>query len=304
MTMLTRSFRYDTSYRWYKGNTHVHSTASDGGKSLGELSALYASAGYDFLFCTDHWIAAYDARLHETTSLLVLDGIELDGRDHTGTYYHVVCLGQTTGITREDGFDRALQTAREQNAILVLAHPHWVGNTLEEANRWGFHGVEIYNHVCHWLNGKGDGAVYWNAMLKQNPHTLAFAVDDAPLRPEHPGWDGGWIMVNTPELSQQAILGAIKRGNYFSSCGPEFKTITLDENDIVITTSPVQFVRLVGPASLGKRLGTFDGQLLTTARLEIPTDWDYAYLEIEDANGHRAWSNTLFSGDHPASQNS
>jgi hypothetical protein len=302
--MLTRAFRYDTSCRWYKGNTHVHSTASDGGKSLDELSALYASAGYDFLFCTDHWIAANNARLQETTSLLMLDGVELDGRDHTGAYYHVVCLGQTAGITREAGLDRALQTAREQNAILVLAHPHWVGNTLEEANRWNFHGVEIYNHVCHWLNGKGDGSVYWNAMLKQNPNTLAFAVDDAHLRPEHPGWDGGWIMVNTPELSQQAILDAIKRGNYFSSCGPEFKTIVLDGNDIVITTSPVQFVRLVGPASLGKRLGTFDDQLLTTARIEIPMDWDYVYLEIEDPNGDRAWSNTLFGGDHSTNQNS
>jgi hypothetical protein len=295
--MLTRSFRYDTSGRWYKGNTHIHSSASDGGKSLREVSDLYASAGYDFLFSTDHWVASHNARSQGTNSLLMLDGIELDGHDPGGAYYHVVCLGHTEGITREAGFAQALQTAREQQAILILAHPHWVGNTLEEANRWDFHGVEIYNHVCHWLNGKGDGAVYWNAMLKQNPHTLALSVDDAHLRPEHPGWNGGWITVNTPELTQQAVLDAIKRGNFFSSCGPEFQTIVLEGNEIVITTSPVQFVRLVGPASLGKRVGSFDGQLLTTARMEIPLDWDYVYLEIEDADGRRAWSNTLFGGD-------
>ena len=29
----------------------------------------------------------------------------------------------------------------------------------EEANRWRFDGVEVYNHVCHFLNGKSSGDV-------------------------------------------------------------------------------------------------------------------------------------------------
>ncbi len=299
MPMPTLSFRYDTSYHWYKGNTHIHSTFSDGGKALSEIAALYASAGYDFLFCTDHWIASDNAQIQEATPLLMLDGIELDGRDSSGAFYHIVCLGKTEGIVREIGLDQAIRSARDQNAILILAHPHWIGNTLEEAKRWGFHGVEIYNHICHWLNGKSDGTVYWNAMLKQNPNTLALSVDDAHLRPEHPGWNGVWIVVNSPELTQQAVLAAIKRGNFFSSCGPEFKTVAFDGKNVIITTSPVRFIRLVGPGSLGKRRGTFDGGLLTNACVEVPTDWDYVYLEIEDENGHRAWTNTLFT-DHPA----
>ena len=43
-------FRYDTTGSWLKGNTHIHSTSSDGGKTPGELAELYASAGYDFLW--------------------------------------------------------------------------------------------------------------------------------------------------------------------------------------------------------------------------------------------------------------
>ncbi len=29
------SFRYDTSGSWFKGNTHIHTPASDGGKTPG-----------------------------------------------------------------------------------------------------------------------------------------------------------------------------------------------------------------------------------------------------------------------------
>ena len=143
------AFRYDLTGNWYKGNTHIHSTASDGGKTFPELTEMYASAGYDFLFRTDHWVAS-DANGDETEdqAILWMDGIELDGRDQTGSGFHVVCLGTFTGITREMGFVPALEAARAQGGLLILAHPHWMGNSLEDALRWHFDGVEIYNHVC------------------------------------------------------------------------------------------------------------------------------------------------------------
>jgi len=61
-----RQFRYSTAGRWFKGNTHIHSTPSDGGKTFAELAELYASTGYDFLFRTDHWVASDAAA--DTTS--------------------------------------------------------------------------------------------------------------------------------------------------------------------------------------------------------------------------------------------
>lgn len=292
-------FRYDTSGRWYKGNIHVHTTASDGGKTWAEVGELYAGAGYDFVFATDHWVASNVEDESSSSPLLWLDGIEIDGWDDSGAMYHVVCLGKTDPLDPETSFTDAMQSAREQGALLILAHPHWTGNTLQDALRWRFDGVEIYNHVCHWLNGKSNGLVYWEAMLKQDPNTLAFSVDDAHLRAEHPGWNGGWIVVNAPACSRDGILSGIRRGNYYSSCGPEFSAIELKGDDVIVRTSPVQFVRLVGPAYLGARVGSFDGKEITEASMAVPSDWDYAYIEIEDRQGRRAWTNTLFMQDHP-----
>jgi len=288
------NYRYSAPGRWWKGNTHIHSTASDGGKTFSELADLYHGAGYDFLFRTDHWVAS-DARSDTGQyPLLWLDGVELDGVDSTGAGYHVVALGSFQGVQRGMGLQQAMEATRAQGGMLILAHPHWMANTFEDALRWQFDGVEVYNHVCRWLNGKGDGGPYWNAMLTHYPNTLAFSSDDAHISPGHPGWNGGWVMVNAVECTPAAILSALKAGNFYSSCGPQIESIEYDGDKVSIQCSPVQVARLVGPGSHGDRTGSFDGSLLTHAAYEIPRSWRYAYLEIEDEQGRRAWTNPLF----------
>src|SRR5215207_7794564 len=39
---------------WYKGNTHTHTTNSDGDSSPGVVARWYRDAKYDFLVLTDH----------------------------------------------------------------------------------------------------------------------------------------------------------------------------------------------------------------------------------------------------------
>ncbi len=74
---------------------------------------MYAGAGYDFLCRTDHCVTSAAATEAEDYPVLWLDGIELDGHDDGGAYYHVACLGTFTGITRDMGFMAALRVARE-----------------------------------------------------------------------------------------------------------------------------------------------------------------------------------------------
>jgi len=287
-------WRYDSKNRWFKGGTHIHSTASDGGKTFAELAQIYAEQGYDFLFRTDHRIASDVAGDREKYPLLWLDGMEIDGFDDRGSGYHVVCLGTFRGIVPGMSFPTMMETVRAQDGFCILAHPHWMGNSLEDALAWPFDGVEIYNHVCRNLNGKSGGQVHWSALLGRNTETFAFAVDDAHISPVHPSWNGGWIMVNAPACNRETIPDAIRDGNFYATCGPEFHAITLKEKTVRVTTSPVCMVQLVGPAYRGMRVGTIGGPLLRKAVFEIPDDWDYAHLEIEDKTGRRAWTNTLF----------
>jgi hypothetical protein len=288
-----KSFRYDCSGKWFKGNTHIHSAVSDGRLDFKELAELYSKAGYDFLFRTDHW-ASSDVNVDsEDYPLLWCDGVELDGRDSAGSSYHVVCLGHFDEFEREKGFDAALKKAEAQGAFLILAHPFWMGNSLEDALRWPFNGVEIYNHVCRNLNGKGDGRIFWEHMLKQNIDIVGIAADDSHID-AHPGWNGGWIVVNVPELSEKNILEALKSGNFYSSQGPEFYKIECDGGKVSFETSHVSAARLVGRGSRGLRNIAKDGSFIASGEFEIPEKWDIAFLEIEDFAGKRAWSNNLF----------
>lgn len=289
-------FRYDTSGKWYKGNTHIHSTVSDGGKDFKELAEMYASVGYDFLFRTDHSVASDVAKDKGKYPVLYLDGVELAGFDDTGANFHIICLGRITDISgKAEDFVSDMRLVRSQGAFTILAHPHWSGNSLDDYKRWGFDGVEIYNHVCHWLNGKSCGLVHWTEALKDNPDTLAFSADDAHIRPEHPGWNGGWIVVNAKRCSEKQVMNGIRKGNFYSSCGPEIYSLTLEGQQLHIETSPVQFVRISGLASQGDRKGSFDGRLMTSVDITIPEDWPFVYLDIEDEKGRRAWTNNLFT---------
>jgi len=284
--------RYDTSNKWFKGNTHIHSKMSDGGKNFSEIAELYNTKGYDFLFRTDHWVAS-DVKADKTEyPLLWIDGIELDGTDRAGVYYHVVCLGKAPTMTRETGFENGMNLAKASGAIMILAHPEWSGNRTEDALRWDFHGVEVYNHVCRWLNGKSSGSAHFSAMLDKSKDALAFASDDAHLNVAEPVFDGGWIIVNAPSLDGENILQAIRLGNFYSSCGPEIHSISYEGKKVRVKTSPVRFIRLVGRNGSGLRNGSFS-DLVEEAVFDIPEEWPYAYIELEDEYGRKAWTNTL-----------
>lgn len=287
-------FRYNLQGKWFKGNTHLHSIASDGGLTFSELAAKYAAAGYDFLFRTDHWVSSKCLSDTEDYPLIWLDGTELDGTDANQVYRHIVCLGTFPDFDPQKPLEHVLKTVRQHNGIVILAHPFWTGNTIEHALSMDFDGVEIYNHGSRWHNGKDDGRPHWDAMLGRNPMTLGFCADDAHLRPEHPAWNGGWIHVNIPELTRENVMSAIRSGNFFSTCGPCFENIRFDGETIHVQTSPVAHIRLIGQRFKSRRIDAPDGSTITSGRFRCPSDWRYIILEIEDTYGKRAWTNHLF----------
>jgi len=289
-------FRYDCSGNWFKGNLHMHTDHSDGRLTLAEASAYYAERGYDFIAITDHMVPFIGADSAGQLPIMILDGVELWGKDNQASFYHVVCIGGVEGISGDMTLMEALEKARSQGSVIIWAHPHWSGNTVAEGLRHGFHGMEIYNFSCEISIGKGDGVFHWDSVLEQNPDLLGFATDDNHFFEGFPPQVGGWIMVNAPELSHEAIMASIRQGNFYSSSGPDFKSIYIEKgNRVVATTSPVMHARLIGPATKGKWKAAVDEEKITETHFRIPDDWAFARLEIEDAFGKKAWSNPLLN---------
>jgi hypothetical protein len=293
---MEKRFRYDCSGQWFKGSVHVHTTNSSGRLTVTETTNYYAEAGYDFICITDKMIP-FVGDLDNQYPLLVLNGIEIEGEDDQGSYFHVVCIEGIDGITRDPKLTEAIEKVRAQGGVLVWAHPHTSNNTVVEGIRHGFHGIEVFNSINQVAFGKGMGAFHWDASLVHQPDMLGFATDDAHFIKDVPAEKGGWIMVNAPELSREAIMVSIHMGNFYSSSGPLFKSISIEQgNRIVAETSPVVYARLVGAGGMNKYRGTNTKEPMTDMHFRLPDDWPYARLEIEDVDGKVAWSNPLLKG--------
>ncbi len=287
-------FRYDCSGLWFKGNIHMHTTRSDGRLTVAEAADFYAEAGYDFICITDHMVPFVGDNFNNAWPLLILDGIELHGEDDKGVLFHAVCVGEVRGITTETGFMEALGRARARDCILIWAHPHWSGNTAADGMRHNFHGIEVCNYSSQVGEGKGMGAYHWDAVLEQHGDMLGFAVDDSHFFEGATAEPGAWIMVNAPELSPHAVTASIRAGNFYSSTGPVIDRIWIERgNRLVVETSPVMHVRLIGPRDKAKWKNALGKEPMTHAHFRIPDDWSYARLEIEDAQGKTAWTNPL-----------
>jgi len=291
--------RYNTDGPWLKGNTHIHTTCSDGGKDYPTVASLYAERGYDFIFITDHNHVA-DIESLEGLPLLAINGVEIDGSDRTGAFFHAVGLGVEGELLQDAAFEERVANLHECGALVVLAHPYWSGNSIEDALRHDFDGVEIYNHICNYLNGKSFGAYHFDAMLERNPRALCFSADDAHLNGNEP-FDGGWIMVSAPECTKQAILAAIRAGNFYATRGPSFFSIHADAETIRVRTSPVRMIRLVngktGYAGWGQRAYAGPDQTVTEAEFEVTEERRYLRVEIEDEWGRLAWTNAVLEPD-------
>ena len=217
--------------------------APTAGRTPGPSPPCTPGRGYDFIFITDHNRPA-EVEAIPGLPLLALNGVEIDGKDETGAWFHAVGLGHDGELL--SGEPIGVQTAflRQRGALVVLAHPYWSGNTAEDALRHEFDGVEVYNHICNYLNGKSCGAYHWDRMLKRNPRTLGFAADDAHLNGNEP-WDGGHIVLSAPSLTKENVLASLNAGNFYASLGPRFESIHVRPTHIYVRTSPVSAIRLV-----------------------------------------------------------
>lgn len=287
-----KRFRYDCSGKWYKGCVHVHTTVSDGRMTPDEVAAFYARAGYDFISFTDHNVPFVGSDSNSNWPLMVLDGIELDGFDDQKSFYHILCIGGVHKITKDMKLPEALESARSQGSFIIWAHPYASGNSVEDGIRHGFDGVEIFNSSANMGYGRGISVYHWDATILRQPRILGFATDDSHFIKGVPAEKGGWIMVNAPEFSQKAIMDSIRKGNFYSSNGPVFKSISIENgNRIVVETSPVIHARLIGSWGRQKYKGAADGEPLTEWHFRLPDDWAFARFEIEDKNGKTAWCN-------------
>jgi hypothetical protein len=286
--------------RFWRGNLHGHSTASDGALAPEAVCARYRAAGYDFVALSDHFLPAYgfpvtDTRPFRRSGFTTLLAAELHApATARGELWHIVAAGLPPDFPPRSGGETGAVLARraaDAGAFVALAHPHWSqlspedGLAIEAA-----HAVEVYNHKSAIEVDRGDGLVLWDALLHAGRRMFAIASDDSHWHVSDAF--AGWIMVRAPANAPESLLAALKRGAFYASQGPEIRDVSRDGDALEVDCSPAASVILAGPDAWRRRAL---GSGLTRVTLPIePERGGWRRLIVRDEIGRRAWSNPLW----------
>ncbi|MFT4006663.1 MAG: CehA/McbA family metallohydrolase [Lacrimispora sp.] len=209
------------SLKLLKGDTHLHSTGSDGNMTPEELALAAEREGLDYLFVTDHNNYAHNYQLRSTAHVTMIPGVEW-------THYkgHMGMLGRKRPFrsflsNSLEETKRIAEGARKDGAFTVLNHPFcpccgW---------KWGmdqveFDGIEVWNGG---LMPEANGAClsWWDKALKEGKRIPITGGSDfhkyEPGRMPASPCTCVYAMSDSPE----DILDGLKKGHSFLTISPE-----------------------------------------------------------------------------------
>jgi hypothetical protein len=275
---------------WFKGNLHMHTTKSDGLLSPQDAVSLYKKAGYHFIALTDHWI---ESELLAAENFLVLPGCEFNTGDAVEQgIYHIVGVFMKSKVELKHSLSlhpqKIIDEINKAGGLAILAHPAWsITNPSDCMNLTGLCGAEIYNTFSGlpW-NCRADSSIYFDIWASNGKIVHCMAADDCHL---YKGEETrSFIMVNAKDLTPDSLKSAISEGNFYSSQGPEFNVIEIENGLIKVSCSKVETVIFYSDTLWSRNRVVTGG--ITGAVYKIESTDSYVRVELIDYSGNRAWS--------------
>jgi hypothetical protein len=231
---------------WYRGDLHMHTAHSDGSclsrrgvkAPCPVFKTLEAAAarGLDFIAVSDHNDVAQDEALGELAPYFD-DLLLIPAREVTTFYGHANLFGPTgpidfqIGTARVPNFGKLMDQVEAAHGLLSINHPGLpsgeacmgCGWTMKDVDYGRITGVEVVNGGGLILPGAPEGPLsglpFWEARLNAGFRITAVGGSDnheATLAPDKPSAVGlPTTVVHATELSQTAVLEAIRRGHAF-----------------------------------------------------------------------------------------
>jgi hypothetical protein len=294
--------------RWFKGNTHTHTTESDGDSAPDDVARWYREHGYDFLVLSDHnkltAVESLNALHGADGKFLLIKGEEVTDRFETKPV-HVNGLDIAEKVDPQKGtsvldmLQRNVDAIRRVGGVPHINHPNfqWALTTDDLVQVRNNRLLEIFNGHPQ-VNNLGGGGVpglehVWDAILSSGALVYGIAVDDAhtfkqPGNPVVAGPGRGWVMVRANRLEARAIVGALEDGQFYASTGVELTGYAVTAKSMTVTVKKdawskyrIQFI--------GR-----DGRMLQEA-LDSPAEYaftgneGYVRAKVIESNGRVAW---------------
>lgn len=298
--------------RWFKGNTHTHTTNSDGDTPPEQVARWYKSHRYQFLVLSDHNVFTDPATLASLmdSTFLLIPGEEVTTSFQSASV-HVNALDvkrvipAPTGKSLLETVQNAIDAIRAEKAIPHINHPNFRWS-IDSTVLWRMRNdrlIEIHNgHPTVHNEGGGDWPGLedaWDALLTRGKRIYGIAVDDAhhfqgEFAADRANPGRGWVVVRTPALHGRAIVEALDAGEFYASSGPVLSDINVNASTLSITilrTGDFKYTtQFVGEN--GRVLAT-DKSL--TPRYTLAGGETYVRARVIDSGGRVAWVQPVFT---------
>lgn len=299
---------------WYKGNTHTHTTESDGDTPPAEVTRWYRDHGYAFLVLSDHNTLTDPATLAELTdsSFILIPGEEVTSRFEDASV-HVNGLNlprvvePRTAASLVATIQANVDAVREVEGVPHINHPNfgWSFSTEELRRVERYRLLEIFNGHPTVHNEGGGGTpgleAVWDALLTGGKRIWGIAVDDAhhfqgEFGPDRSNPGRGWVAVRAAALEPAAVMEALEAGHFYASTGVEL-------DDVVVTAGPPDRLEIHIAQDRNFRYTTTfvgeGGQVLETsvenpAVFELAEDVGYVRAKVVNSRGDVAWTQPVF----------
>jgi len=302
---------FSTAGRFWRGNLHTHSNLSDGALTPEQVVDAYKDAGYDFMQLSEHFLKRFDwpiadTRAFRSNNFTTLIGAELHVMGTSvGELWHILAAGLPLDFAapdeRETGPEIAAR-AQAAGAFVAIAHPAWSQLTIEDGRALAAaDAVEIYNHGSAIETDRGDGFYLLDQLSNEGHRLTAIATDDAHFKHGDRDAFGGFVMVKAESLDPEALLAALKAGQFYSSQGPRLYDIDVSAGEIRVECSPVDSIAVLTGTS---RALAKVGRDITGATFELAEAARQAWAETQpdkwfriaviDRSGRRAWTNPIW----------
>ena len=303
--------------RWYKGNTHTHTTESDGDSPPEVVARWYKEHGYDFLVLSDHNVftdPATLAALVDSTFLLV------PGEELTSSFeerpVHVNGLN-IPGVVeaRSDStlvgtIQANVDAVREVQGVPHINHPNfrWAYGATELAQVERDRLLEIFNGhpLVHNEGGGGTPGMeaVWDSLLTGGKRIYGIAVDDAhhfqgEFAPGRANPGRGWVAVKATAREPAALVEALEAGAFYASTGVTLTDVRVSSDRIEVHITPQDDFRYTTVF-----IGSGGHELARTganpAVYELKEDVGYVRARVTDSGGAHAWIQPVFVAHPPA----
>lgn len=266
---------------WFKGNTHTHTSYSDGKLTPREAVNEYKAEGYHFLFITDHGVVTPIGNSLSDSTFLCIEGEESE------SFHHLSCLDIHQTIYTIDPLE-IIDSTRAQGGFIIVNHPMrgnhevYVNDIIDIED---LKLIEIFNGKSEKDNYHDDQSL-WDSLLHAGRLYYGVAADDMHEK-KHLG--KGWIMVLADTLQKDSIINAIKEGNFYASTGVTFTKLIVEDSIIQIATDNATKIDFIGDMHVTLKTINSD-----TASYKIIGDEGYVRAVATNADGKKAWTQPLF----------